>query len=111
MLREFQDLFNQNRNLKHGLLIFRTPWESCLSRVYGRGFTDLIENLPHILGSFLGSVARIYRALADDETNVVNFSRSAYINLPETSYGYGYIESARSIFPEFKSSEALLAAM
>ncbi|KAI9817885.1 MAG: hypothetical protein M1827_001004 [Pycnora praestabilis] len=110
LLRHLDDLFNRNPTLDQILLTFRTPWDGCLTRIFGTAFRNLI-NLPYILGGFLGSVARVYNALALGESNVGKFSRKTYINFVEASYGQGFVYSAISIFPELRRSSELLEAM
>ena len=110
VLREVEHLFNRNPKLDQILLTFRTPWDSCLARVFGVPFNDLIS-LPHILGGFLGSAARVYRALALGESNVADFSRKTYVNFNEASYGLGFVHAAVSIFPELNDCTGLFAAM
>ena len=110
VLRELDLLFNRNLKLDQILLTFRTPWNSCLARVYGVAFNDLVK-LPHILGGFLGSAARVYSSLALGESNVAIFSRKTYINFNEASYGLGFVHAAVSIFPELDRCNGLFAAM
>lgn len=110
VLREMDDLFNRNPKLDQILLTFRTPWDRCLARVFGVPFDELIS-LPHILGGFLGSAARVYRALALGESNVADFSRETYVNFNEASYGLGFVHAAVSIFPELNGCTGLFAAM
>ena len=66
---------------------------------------------PTILGGFFGSAARVYQALALGESEVGNFSRKAYINFVESSYGIGFINSVVSIFPELKRVSGLFDEM
>ncbi|KAL8739828.1 MAG: hypothetical protein Q9190_007405 [Brigantiaea leucoxantha] len=87
-------------------LVVRTPWESCLSRVFGSRFTKLSE-LPHLLGDYLGGVARVYTALATGEKNVASLSRIAFIDFSESSYGYGFVDTVFSTFPELKVIDGL----
>ena len=74
VLREGKDVIARGAVLDQALLMFRTPWDGCLTRVFGSAFSALAES-PTILGQFLGSVARIYRGLAIGESDVGEFSR------------------------------------
>jgi hypothetical protein len=80
-------------------LTFRTPWDKCLSRVFGSLFKNLCALERH-LASYLGSVARVYTALVRCEKEVGNFWRTGYINFSETSYGLGFIATVIGTFPE-----------
>jgi len=80
-------------------LTFRTPWDKCLTRVFGTLFKDLCLLKRH-LASYLGGVARVYTALARCENEVGNFSRTAYVAFSETSCGLGFIETVTRTFPE-----------
>lgn len=110
VLNSVQSLFNRDPKYDEVFLTFRTPWNTCLARVYGLAFNDLV-NLPHILGGFLGSAARVYSALAPGESNVAAFSRETYVNFNEASYGLGFVHAAISIFPELNRCNGLFAAM
>lgn len=87
-------------------LVVRTPWNGCLSRVFGTGFKTL-ANMPYVLGDYLGGVARIYRAVATGENNIGNISRFHYFNYAETSYGLGFVNTVISTFPELNSIDGL----
>ncbi|KAL8724483.1 MAG: hypothetical protein Q9166_007927 [cf. Caloplaca sp. 2 TL-2023] len=110
ILRDDDSMFMRNQSLEEVVLIFRTPWDGCLIRVFGADFTALIK-APTNLGGFLGSVARVYQALALGESDVGQFSRATYINFVEPSYGIGYINSVVSIFPELNRLSGLLNEM
>ncbi|MCJ1450488.1 hypothetical protein MMC28_000819 [Mycoblastus sanguinarius] len=101
ILREVEDMLNRHPGLDQVLLIIRTPWDGCLTRVFGTAFNALIKS-PIILGGFFGSVAGIYRGLAMGESDVGKFSRKMYINHVKSSYGRGFINSIVVIFPELK---------
>ena len=111
VLHEFEVLFYRKQAISHTLLTFRTPWDGCLNRVFGSGFNVLIQSLPQITGKFLGSAARIHRALAEGEADVASFSRRAYANFPEASYGRGFVSSTISLFPELGRSTVLCETM
>ena len=110
VLREMDHLFDRNPKLDQILLSFRTPWDRCLVRVFGVAFNQLIS-LPHILGGFLGSAARVYSGLALGEIYVADFSRKTYVNFNEANYGLGFVHAAVSIFPELNGCTGLFAAM
>ena len=110
ILRIDDELFMRNPSLQEANLIFRTPWDGCLKRVFGAEFTALTKS-PCILGGFLGSVARVYQALALGESDVGDFSRATFINFDEPSYGIGFVNSVISIFPELNRLSGLLDHM
>lgn len=110
ILHGLDDLFIRNPKLDQILLTFRTPWDGCLARVFGVAFDRLIS-LPHILGCFLGSAARVYSGLAKGERDVGPFSRKTFINFVEAAHGRGFVTAAISIFPELSSASNLLETM
>ncbi|KAL8893950.1 MAG: hypothetical protein Q9192_004762 [Flavoplaca navasiana] len=110
IIRDDDDMFMRNWMLQEANLTFRTPWDGCLTRVFGTHFTDLTKS-PIILGGFLGSVARVYQALALGESDVGRFSRATFINFVEPSYGIGFINSVVSIFPELDHVSGLMDEM
>ncbi|KAI4264467.1 MAG: hypothetical protein L6R42_000426 [Xanthoria sp. 1 TBL-2021] len=110
ILRNDDGMFMRNRTLQEANLTFRTPWDGCLTRVFGTNFTALTK-APKILGGFLGSVARVYQALALGESDVGQFSRATFINFVEPSYGIGFVNSVVSIFPELNRMSGLLDEM
>ncbi|CAO1605241.1 hypothetical protein XANCAGTX0491_008763 [Xanthoria calcicola] len=110
ILRKDDEMFVRNKSLHEANLTFRTPWDGCLTRVFGADFTALTKS-PIILGGFLGSVARVYQALALGENDVGQFSRATFINFVEPSYGIGFVNSVVSIFPELNRLNGLLHHM
>ncbi|KAL8915721.1 MAG: hypothetical protein Q9172_006732 [Xanthocarpia lactea] len=110
ILRNEDEMFMRNQTLQEANLTFRTPWDGCLTRVFGINFTALTK-APTILGGFLGSVARVYQALALGESDVGQFSRATFINFVEPSYGIGFVHSVVSIFPELNRLTGLLDEM
>ena len=110
ILRNGDEMFMRNQTLQETNLTIRTPWDGCLTRVFGADFTALIKS-PIILGGFLGSVARVYQALALGESDVGRFSRATFINFVEPSYGIGFVNSVISIFPELNRLNGLLHHM
>jgi hypothetical protein len=91
-------------------LTVRTSWDGCLERIFGNAFQQLIS-VPRLFGEFLGSAARIYAALAQAETDVANFSRQCFADFIDSTYGYGFIKSTKSIFPELGRIKDLESAM
>ncbi|MCJ1353472.1 MAG: hypothetical protein MMC33_003458 [Icmadophila ericetorum] len=85
--------------------ITRVPWDSCLQRSFGPDFQKLLE-LSSVLGSYLGSVARVYAAIALDELEACasEYCRSN-LTLSEMSYGYGLTNTILKTFPELESLE------
>lgn len=110
VLREDEDLIVRSPTIEHNILTIRTPWDGCLTRVFGTAFNALIKASTN-LGGFLGSTARVYQALALGESDVGKFSRKTYINFVESSYGIGLIHSVVSIFPELERANGLFDAM
>ena len=93
-----------NREEYH--LTGRTPWNSCLSRVFGTHFTAFYK-MPSILGNYSGGVARIYRAVANGESNIGSLSHPQYIYYAETSYGLGFVSTVITTFPELGCIDGL----
>ncbi|KAL8993862.1 MAG: hypothetical protein Q9169_006033 [Polycauliona sp. 2 TL-2023] len=110
ILRKDDEVFRRYQSLEEANLTFRTPWDGCLTRVFGIHFTSLTK-APTILGGFLGSAARVYQALALAECDVGKFSRATYINFVEPSYGIGFVNSVVSIFPELGRLSGFLNEM
>jgi hypothetical protein len=65
-----------------GHFVVRTPWDGCLRRTFGAAFQTFTE-LPHLVGAYLGSLARIYAALAQAEPEVDTLSRDFYVDFVE----------------------------
>ena len=93
------DVISQHITSSESRWILKVPWDGCLLRVFGPTFRELTR-LTHVLGSFLGGVARIYTALATGEPNVATFSRVRFIDFTELSYGKGFVHSVTSVFAE-----------
>lgn len=110
VLREDEVMIIRSPKLEHDFLTVRTPWDGCLARVFGTASNALVK-ASTMLGDFFGSAARVYQALALGESEVGNFSRKAYINFVESSYGIGFINSVVSIFPELKRVSGLFDEM
>ena len=84
----------------------RVPWSHCLISTFGKSFVKL-RALPAALGGVLGGAARIYKALANSENEVGPFSREAFYNYVEDSYGRGLVENIGKHLPELSGSELL----
>ena len=88
----------------------RIPWDRCLVRSFGSKFRKL-QGVTNVLGSFLGSAARIYAALANGEYVGDEISKELFINFADASYGHGFIDSVGRIFPELGSDKGLWGVM
>lgn len=106
LLRSCREIISRIPDKEDFPLIARTPWETCLVRVFGGSFIAL-SKLPHLLGDYLGSVARVYTALATGEPNVAGLSRQGFVGFAEASHGYGFIETILSTFQELKDLDGL----
>lgn len=106
ILGSCRDIIGRIPNREDFHLIVRTPWHFCLSRVFGSKFMEL-SKLPHVLGDYLGGVARVYEALATGASNVANLSRTGFIYFSETSYGHGFVDTVLSTFPELENMDGL----
>ena len=84
----------------------RVPWSHCLTSTFGKAFVKL-RALPAALGGVLGGAARIYKALANSEKEVGPFSREAFCNYVEDSYGHGLMDNIGKHLPELGGSELL----
>lgn len=110
VLGNCREVFGRIPDREDYQLIVRTPWDCCLSRVFGSRFTTL-SKMPHVLGDYLGSVARIYRAVANGENNIGSLSRINYVNFAETSFGLGLVETVISTSPELEKIDGLYDRM
>jgi hypothetical protein len=101
-LRQPTGMFVENHSSNLDLII-RTPWSKCLRRVFGTSFDDLLK-ASDLLSTYLGSGARIYKALATGEVYTGEFEmllpRASFNSYVESSYGQGLITSVVAIFPE-----------
>ena len=91
-------------------LTSRVSWDRCLLRTFGTKFKRL-QGVPTLLGTFLGSAARIYAALAQGEYVGEEISKELFVNFANGSYGHGFVDSVGTIFPELKSDEGLRGVM
>lgn len=84
-------------------LIIRVPWSQCLRRTFGSSFDELIKPF-HLLSSYVGSGARIYKAIATGEAYEGELkdclSRTGFDTFVETSYGQGLVHTMVNTFPE-----------
>ena len=92
-------------------LIFRVDWGNCLNRVFGSRAVQGLSDAKLCVGEFMGSVSRIYKALAQAESDVSGLSRSSFIDFFECSYGQGYISSVERLFPELTQVPGLRELM
>ena len=106
ILKKCSDVFDRIPDNQERLLIVRTPWDGCLSRAFGPAFRSLAD-MPLHLGSYLGSVARVYSALAQGHDNVGSLSRIHFARFDETNYGYGFIHTILETFPELDRIQGL----
>ena len=90
--------------------VLKIPWDGCLLRTFGSTYRNLSQ-LAHTLGIFLGSIARIYSALALGEPHVAEFSRRRYMGFSQFSYGQGFIHSVTTTFKELERINSLQSAM
>ena len=110
ILGDCRAVFDRVFESKDMVFMVRTPWDGCLRRVFGSAIQTLID-LPHHLGAYLGSLARIYTALAHGEPHVGSISRIRYHDFGEASFGQGFIHSVLSTFPELECIESLQQIM
>ncbi|EPE32592.1 hypothetical protein GLAREA_07726 [Glarea lozoyensis ATCC 20868] len=98
-------------------LSLRAPWDECLSRLFGvADFNDRLIKHAKMFGGFLGSIARIYEAVAKGEMELESEakkseSESNYKYLSEATYGRGFSSSIVSILPELKSATGFLESL
>lgn len=94
------------------LLILRVPWTSCLSRSFGTYFEQLFI-LTYTLGEYLGSVARIYSALALGEPGIGAFEdcREGFRDFLDSSHGSGLTQAFLYTFPELQRMTDLASLM
>ena len=110
VLANCREVFSRIPEHEEYQLTVRTPWDRCLSRVFGSRFTAL-SNMPHILGGYLGGVARVYRALANGENDIGSLSRANYVHFVKISYGLGFVHTVISTFLELSHMDGLYDRM
>lgn len=106
VLGHCRDIFGPIQDSEKSNLIVRTSWDGCLSRVFGTTFQRLCR-VSHLLGDYLGGVARIYKAVSCGEPNAGRICRKNFYYYVETSYGYGFIETVLTTFPELQRTDGL----
>lgn len=106
VLEHSRAVFGRIRESEETNLIVRTPWNGCLSRVFGTTFQQLSQ-VSYLLGDYLGGVARIYKAVSCGEPNVGKICREDFFYYAETSYGHGFIDTVLSTFPELQRTDGL----
>lgn len=104
ILRDYEMLFMTNETYEGIGVKARTSWDGCLKRAFW-GSAERLINGSHILGSYLGSAARIFAALARGEADVGEFSRLYFGDFVDGAYGRGFIENVGAIFPELERVE------
>ena len=106
LLGDFREAIDRIPNERDALLNVRTEWSGCLRRVFGLAAQDLLA-LPSYIGSYFGSLARIYAALAHGEPDVGTLSRTLFYDFPEGCHGQGFVETVLSTFPELRDVDGL----
>ena len=106
VLGHCRDIFGTTQESEKSSLMIRTSWNGCFSRVFGTTFQRLSQ-VSHLLGDYLGGVARIYRAVSCGEPNTGRICRKNFYFYVETSYGYGFIETVLTTFPELQRTDGL----
>ena len=90
----------------------RVPWVSLLNDTFGAPMRDLLSGgMVHSFGEALGFAARICEAIAthdpDLPTNLQEKSRRSWEHINSSSYGRGFLDTARQFLPEIAQSEIL----
>jgi hypothetical protein len=106
LLSDVKDLIQYTPDRQSLYLRRRVPWDRCLKDTFGSAFDDFMK-LPTAIWMFLGSFARISKALAEGEANVGYYSREKFIDFAEASYGQGFVDSSQSLFPELAEPNLL----
>ncbi|MCJ1416896.1 hypothetical protein MMC32_003235 [Xylographa parallela] len=109
-LLNYYEVLDSDRGNQGIHLISRHPWDGCLSALYGIAFERLREN-SDVLGSYFGSVARIYEALALGEKGIETISFLFDSDSVESAYGLSYLNNILSTFPELGRINGLQVAM
>ncbi|MCJ1433583.1 hypothetical protein MMC27_002946 [Xylographa pallens] len=104
------DVFDDDPEHQNIYLISRHPWDGCLSALYGIAFEQL-QQQSIVLGNYLGSVARIYEALALGEKSIETISFLFDSDSVDSAYGLSYVNNILSTFPELGRIYGLQAAM
>ena len=104
VLRSVQDLITDD---PYSPITFRISWDVCLSHLFNFELEDVLCQAA-LLGKALGSVARIYEAIATCEVDVGELSRAHFINFQPRGYGRSFVDSICALMPEIGSNGAFL---
>jgi hypothetical protein len=95
-------------------LSLRVPWESCISQVLGREtFSRLLQN-SRTVGGLLGTMARLYTALAKGDTTWpagVWPHGQQFPYIPESTHGRGFINGLTTCLSELSNAPELVSSM
>ena len=117
VLRSHTSLLIQTPDQSLLKFALRAPWDECLSRLFGvADFNNRLIKNAKTFGGFLGSIARIYAAVAKGEMELESESKksvteSNFKYLSETVYGRGFAQSVISTFPELKCGIGFLDSL
>lgn len=111
ILGSFEEMLIRSPAREDLTLLFRTRWEACLSRAFGSRFHELLQQ-SFVIGHYLGASARIMSSYAKGEDvrradGSVIWLNQEYQNHVPGSFGYGFVESVGSIFPELQDTKEL----
>ncbi|MCJ1380571.1 hypothetical protein MMC17_003679 [Xylographa soralifera] len=109
-LSSYSEMFDRNPENQYIYLVSRHPWDGCLSALFGIAFEKL-QQKSDVLGNYLGSVARIYEALALGEKATETISFLFDSDSVESAYGLGFVNNILSTFPELGRLDGLQTAM
>lgn len=90
------------RNYSEASVAGRLEWNTILGSVFGPKFKKLSKN-PHAVGSALGSLARIFHAVASAEEGIPHHFRDGYGHYNDASYEKGLVVNILYQFPELAS--------
>lgn len=85
----------------------RVEWKTCLSRVFGVLFKDLMKR-PDCVGEIISSVARVYECIATAEEGVPTAVLETNMLYVETSFGAGFVDNLFHWFPELSEAKPYL---
>ena len=106
VLGDFRDMLSHAHPSSFNL-VARIPWDVCLSHAFGGASLSQLLSAPEQLGLYLGSVARIYEALAHSEPDVLELNRITYIHFHPANHGRGFIHCLLQTFPELECAQNL----
>ena len=110
VLGDFRDVVDRNYEAGDGVFMVRTPWDGCLRRTFGAAFLTFTESSMAV-AAYLGSLARIYAALARSEPETETLSRVFYFDFVEASFGQGFIDTVLKTFAELERVTGLQQGM